>query len=163
MKKVQNGLFVSVDYKGTLENGEVFDTSHGRQPLEVQIGQGQVIKGFEEELLGMTLNQKKVFTLEPQDAYGSKNEKLVHTLDKSDFPQEMDLEIGLMVGLHSPEGQPIPARIVGLEDETVTLDLNHPLAGEPLTFEIEVVGISETRTQKPAGCGCNCDCSSGEC
>ena len=161
MEKVENGLFVSVDYKGSLQNGEVFDTSQGRQPLEIQLGAGQLIIGFEKELLGMAVNDKKVFTLQPEDAYGHKDEKLTQSFARSDVPPEMNPKVGMTVGLHTPEGQQVPARITHVDDEKVTLDLNHPLAGESLTFEIEVKGISSTPTQAPTACGSGCDCSSG--
>ena len=163
MEKVENGLFVSVDYKGTLQNGEVFDTSQGRQPLEVQMGAGQLIKGFEKALLGMSLNEKKTFTLEAEEAYGQRDESLSHSFSRADVPPEMDPRIGQTVALSTPEGQKIPARIVQVNDENVTVDMNHPLAGEVLNFEIEVVGISSTPTQDPATCGSGCDCSSSCC
>jgi peptidylprolyl isomerase len=147
MEKVETGQFVSVHYKGTLQNGEVFDTSEGRHPLEVQIGEGQIISGFENALMGMSLNEKKVFTLDPEDAYGQKDESLTH-------------EVGQTVALSSPEGQQVPALITEMDDEKVVVDLNHPLAGQTLTFDIEVVGISATATQEPAGCGSGCACSS---
>ncbi len=162
MGKVENGLFVSIDYKGTLENGQVFGTSYGRQPLEVNIGSGQMIKGFEKELLGMSLNEKKVFTLDAQSAYGERNENLMQSFAKKEFPPEIDPQVGMMINLRSPEGHPAPARIVRVDDENVTFDLNHPLAGESLTFEVEVVGISSTQTQVSSGCGCGCDCSSSD-
>ena len=161
MKKVENGTFVSVDYKGTLKDGYVFDTSHGRRPLEVKMGAGQLIIGFENELMGMLLNEKKTFTLEPEKAYGQRNENLKQNFPRVDFPPEMNPQVGMTIGLNTPEGQHIPAQIVHLDDEKVTLDMNHPLAGESLTFEIEVVGISDTPTQTSAGCGCGCDCSTG--
>mgnify|MGYP001815043617 CR=1 FL=1 len=161
MEKVENGIFVSVDYKGTLEDGQVFDTSHGRQPLEIQMGAGQLIKGFENELMGMALNEKKVFTLAPDDAYGQRDETLSQSFPRSEVPSGMNPQVGMTIGLTTPEGQQVPARIVHLDDEKLTMDLNHPLAGEPLTFEIEVVGISSTPTQKPMSCGSGCDCSSG--
>ena len=163
MKKVENGLFVSVDYKGTLTNGDVFDTSLGRQPLEVKVGAGQLITGFENELMGMSLNDKKTFTLEPESAYGQRNENLTQNFPRADIPHGVDPKVGMTVGMHTPEGQQIPAKIVHLDDEKVTLDMNHPLAGETLTFEIEVVNISDTPTQAPSGCGCGCDCSSDSC
>ena len=153
MEKVENGVFVSVDYKGSLQNGEVFDTSHGRQPLEIQLGAGQLIKGFEKELLGMVVNEKKVFTLQPEDAYGHKDENLTQSFPRSDVPPEMNPRVGMTVGLHTPEGQQVPALITHMDDEKLTMDLNHPLAGESLTFEIEVVGISDTATQTHSGCG----------
>lgn len=161
MEKVENGMFVSVDYKGSLGNGEVFDSSYGRQPLEIQMGAGQLIKGFENELLGMAVNEKKVFTLNPEDAYGQRDENLTQSFARSEVPAEMNPKIGMTVGLHTPEGRQVPAQITHVDDDKLTLDLNHPLAGESLTFEIEVVGISDTPTQTPMGCGSGCDCSSG--
>jgi peptidylprolyl isomerase len=163
MEKIENGIFVSVDYKGTLQNGEVFDTSSGRQPLEVQIGAGEVIKGFEEALLGMSLNEKKSFTIEPEDAYGQRDESLKRVFARAEVPPEIDLQVGQIVGIRSQEGQQIPASIVQVDDENVTADMNHPLAGEVLHFEIEVVGISSTPTQDPDECGHGCDCSSCGC
>jgi peptidylprolyl isomerase len=161
VEKVENGMFVSVDYKGSLGNGEVFDSSYGRQPLEIQMGAGQLIKGFENELLGMALNDKKIFTLNPEDAYGKRDENLTQSFARSEVPAEMNPKVGMTVGLHTPEGRQVPARITHVDDDKLTLDLNHPLAGESLTFEIEVVGISNTPTQTPMGCGSGCDCSSG--
>jgi peptidylprolyl isomerase len=161
LEKVENGMFVSVDYKGSLQNGEVFDTSQGRQPLEIQLGAGQLIKGFEKELLGMAVNEKKVFTLQPEDAYGHKDENLTQSFPRSEVPPEMKPKVGMTVGLHTPEGRQVPARIIHVDDEKLTMDLNHPLAGESLTFEIEVKGISSTPTQTPTACGSGCSCSSG--
>ena len=161
MEKVENGIFVSVDYKGTLENGQVFDTSHGRRPLEIKMGAGQLVKGFENELMGMSLNDKKVFTLAPEDAYGQRDENATHSFPRSEVPPGMNPQVGMTIGLSTPEGRQVPARVVHLDDEKLTMDLNHPLAGESLTFEIEVVGISSTQTQTPMSCGCGCDCSTG--
>lgn len=163
MENVEKGLYVSVDYKGTLQNGEVFDSSHGNQPLEVQMGVGQLIGGFEKELMGMSLNEKKTFTLNPEDAYGQIDESLTRDFARADFPPEMEPRVGMTIALQSPEGRQMPARITYLDDEKVSVDLNHPLAGESLTFEIEVVGISSAPTQPHAGCGSGCDCSGGSC
>lgn len=163
MVKVAKDMFVSVEYTGTLANGEVFDTSTGRRPLEIQMGAGQLIKGFEQALEGMTLNEKKKFTLEPEDAYGERDESLTHAFARADVPPDMDPQVGQTVGLHDEHGQQIPATIVEVTDESITVDLNHPMAGKALTFDIEVVGISESPTQEPDDCGsgCGCDCSSG--
>lgn len=165
MDYVENGLFVSVEYKGTLQNGELFDTSEGRQPLEVQMGAGQLIKGFEDALAGMALNEKKTFTVQPEEAYGHRIDEHVHSFARSEIPPEMDPQVGQTVALSSPDGQQIPARITGVDAEQITVDLNHPLAGEPLTFQIEIVGISKTPTQQQDGCDCGSsgDCSSGCC
>ena len=163
MEKVENGLYVSVDYKGTLQNGEIFDSSQGGQPLEVQMGVGQLIEGFERELMGMSLNDKKAFTLNPEEAYGQRDESLTREFARSDFPAELEPRVGMTIALQTPEGRQMPAQITHLDDEKLSVDLNHPLAGESLTFEIEVVGISQTPTQNREGCGCGCNCSSGSC
>lgn len=160
MEIVENGHYVSVDYTGTLQNGEVFDSSQNTQPLEVQIGGGQLIEGFERELVGMALNEKKSFTLSPEDAYGQRDESLTRDFARADFPPDLEPKVGMTIGLQTAEGQRMPAMITHLDDEKLSVDLNHPLAGESLTFDIEVVGISQTPTQEKSGCGCgsNCGC-----
>jgi peptidylprolyl isomerase len=160
LEKVENGLYVSVEYTGKLGNGEVFDSSTGRQPLEVHMGAGEMIAGFESQLLGMAMNEKKVFTISPDDAYGQKNPELMRSIPRSQVPPQMEVEVGMVIALSTPQGERMPARIVELDDKEMTLDLNHPLAGESLTFEIEVVGISNEPTQE---CGGSCDCCSSEC
>jgi len=161
MQKVEDGMFVSVNYTGTLDNGEQFDSSEGRLPLEFKVGAGQMIKGFEAAVMGMSLNEKKTFTLAAEDAYGERDKNHTHEFPRADIPPEIELQVGQTLGLSSPEGHQIPARITAVDEEKVTFDLNHPLAGQSLTFAIEVVGISDTPTQKPAGGGCNC--SSNDC
>ena len=161
MKKVENGMFVSVEYTGTLQDGSVFDSSQGCQPLEIEMGAGQLIQGFEAQLMDMSLNEKKTFTIAPEDAYGQKHPDAIHSISRQEVPPEMDPQEGQVVNLATPDGQQIPAQIVKVDDESITFDLNHPLAGEALTFEIEVVGISDTATQEHGGCGCGDDCSSG--
>ena len=127
------------------------------------MGAGQLIKGFEDALLDMSLNEKKTFTLSPEEAYGERDESLTNAFPRTDVPPEMNLEVGQTVLLTTPEGQQIPAQVVQIDDEKVTVDLNHPLAGESLTFEVEVVGISSTPTQPATGCDCGCDCTSDCC
>ena len=156
MQKVENGLFVSIDYTGTLDNGEVFDTSEGRRPLEVQMGSGNVIPGFESALMGMSLNETKTFTLSPEDAYGEHDPQRTHDFPRSEIPEGMTPQVGQTLMLSTPQGQQIPARVDSIDDDKVVFDLNHPLAGKELTFDIKVVGISQAPTQQ-AGC----DCSSG--
>jgi peptidylprolyl isomerase len=156
MDKVEDGLFVSIEYTGTLDNGEVFDTSKGRQPLEVQVGSGSVIQGFDAALKGMALNETKTFTLSPEEAYGQRDESRMHDFPRSEVPEGMDPKLGETLMLSSPDGQQIPARVDRIDDEKVVFDLNHPLAGQSLTFNIEVVGISETATRAHIGCGCGC-------
>jgi peptidylprolyl isomerase len=161
MLKAVNGKYVSVNYKGTLENGDIFDTTDGSEPMELQMGSGQVIKGFEDAILGMSLNDKKTFTLDPEDAYGHRIEDYVQTFPRKEMPPDMKVEQGDFIGIQTPDGRQIPAQVTLIDDEKMVLDLNHPLAGMALTFEIEVVGISDTPTQEDDGCGSGCDCASG--
>jgi peptidylprolyl isomerase len=161
MEKVESGLFVSVDYTGVLDNGDVFDSSEGRQPLEIQMGSGSVLPGFESALMGMTLNETKTFTLSPEDAYGQRDESRMHNFPKSDIPTGMEPEVGQILMLSTQQGQQIPARVDSIDEDKVTFDLNHPLAGKSLTFNIKVMEISENATQQHGGCGSQC--SSGEC
>ncbi len=141
METVDTGNVIQVHYTGTLETGEVFDSSEGRDPLQVTIGQGQLISGFENALIGMALNEKKKFTIAPEQAYGERNEEAVRSFPRKELPPDMQVEEGQMLALSTPEGQEIPAKVAQVDDEAITLDLNHPLAGESLTFEIEVVGL----------------------
>jgi peptidylprolyl isomerase len=163
MEKVASGLFVSVDYTGTLDDGEVFDSSEGRQPLEIQVGSGGVIPGFESALMGMSLNESKTFTLPPEEAYGQRDDSRMHEFPASDIPDGMTPEVGQTLMLSTPQGKQIPARVDSIDDQKVVFDLNHPLAGKSLTFAITVVGISDTATQQHAGCGSGCDCGDGGC
>lgn len=169
MQKVETGVFVSIDYTGTLDDGEVFDSSEGRQPLEVQMGGGNVIPGFESALMGMSLDENKTFTLSPEEAYGHRDDSRMHDFPKSDIPDGMTPEVGQTLMLSTPQGQQLPARVDSIDDEKVVFDLNHPLAGKSLTFAIKVVGISETATQQHTGCHTDhcesgaCDCGGGGC
>jgi len=163
MEKTANGKYVSVDYTGTLQNGDVFDSSKGRQPLEFHMGAGQMIPGFENALQGMGLNEKKTFTLSPDEAYGERDDSRTQSFDRKEVPPGLNPEVGMTVGLTAPNGQQIPAQISEVTDEKITLDLNHPLAGQSLTFEVEVVGINDAPTQASAcgSCGSGCDPASG--
>ena len=163
MKKVKNGLFVQVDYTGSLNDGDVFDTSNGREPLEVQMGAGQLIQGFENALIDMTVDEEKRFTLTPDEAYGQRDEKLVRDFPRKDVPPGLDPKVGLTVAMTTADGRQIPASITEVDDQNITIDMNHPLAGKSLTFDIKVVGITNEATQSPKGCGTGCDCSSGCC
>ncbi len=142
--KVKEKMKVKVEYTGKLENGDVFDSSkkHG-QPIEFEVGASQVIPGFEKAILGMEKGEKKEVTLPPSEAYGDRKEELVHKFPKSQFPQGQDYKEGGVVGVTVPTGQQVPATIVKVEDDSITLDMNPPLAGKTLIFELEVVGIEK--------------------
>lgn len=141
METVERGKVVQVHYTGTLENGEIFDSSKDREPLEVTVGEGHLIHGFEEALIGMSLNEKKVFTLAPEEAYGKRDEEATRTFGRDEIPPDLSVEKGQLLSLTTPDGDQIPAKVVQVNDDGLTVDFNHPLAGESLTFEIEVVGI----------------------
>lgn len=131
----QVGDTVSVHYRGTLDDGSEFDSSAGREPLQFTVGAGQVIPGFDNAVVGMEVGEKKEVRLEPGDAYGERTDDRVIAVPKEQAPD--GLEVGQQVML----GQ-APATVVEVTDEAVTVDANHPLAGQALTFEIELVGVS---------------------
>ncbi|MDY6987517.1 MAG: peptidylprolyl isomerase [Thermodesulfobacteriota bacterium] len=155
MKTVENGHFVKIDYTGTLENGDTFDSSRNSQPIEVEVGAGRVIKGFEQALIGMALKEKKTFTLPPEEAYGPRDQNLEHSFTRSELPEGVDPKAGQVLTLKNPEGGQFPALVKHADTEKITVDLNHPLAGETLTFEIEVLEINDVPTP--------CSCTPSEC
>jgi peptidylprolyl isomerase len=138
---VTKGQCVKVHYRGTLKDGTEFDTSAGREPLEFTLGEGQVIPGFEEAVEGMELGDKKTVVIPPDDAYGKRFDEAVQTVPRNIFPEEP--QVGEIVSLMTQEGQEVMATVAGLAEDEVTLDFNHPLAGEELTFEPELVGSCE--------------------
>ena len=144
MQQVQNGDKVKVHYHGKLRNGETFDSSQGREPLEFTVGGGQVIKGFDEGVKGMQVGDKRTVEIEVQDAYGEKNEDMIIEFPKAQFPPDMNPEAGMQLMMNNGQGQQFPVVIKEVGEETVLLDANHPLAGEDLIFDIELVEIVPT-------------------
>jgi len=139
---VKKGDKIKVEYEGKLEDGTVFDSSekHG-QPLEFEVGGGQMIKGFDEAVVGMEKDEEKEITLQPEDAYGQPNPELVKEVPRDQLP-EGDPKPGMMLGITLPNGMQLPAKIVDVSDDKVKIDLNHPLSGKVLTFKIKIVEIS---------------------
>jgi len=143
--KITNGHTVKVHYKGTLTGGEVFDDSRQRgEAMSVIVGEGRLIKGFESALMGMTTGETKTINLTPADAYGDPKPEAINTVPIGAFPEGYPFEVGNQVQGTSPIGNPILATILSFTEEDVTLDMNHPLAGKDLNFEIEVVEITES-------------------
>ena len=134
---------VKVHYKGSLQDGSVFDSSENRQPLEFTIGQGMVIPGFEKGVVGMCEGDTKVISIEAEDAYGAYREDLVGVVDKSRIPDDIDLKIGTVLQVRSPEGGVTNVVVSAITDNDVTLDMNHPLAGKELLFEVTLVEIQK--------------------
>ena len=137
----QKGDTVAVHYTGKLEDGEVFDSSRDRDPLEFEIGSGQVIPGFDRAVEGLEVGESREVTLKPEEGYGEPREDLVVDVERGQFPDESEPEVGRQVQVQVAPGQNRIATITGIADETVTLDLNHPLAGKPLTFDVELLEI----------------------
>jgi len=135
------GTRVLVHYTGTLDDGTQFDSSRGREPLEVILGQDMVIPGFEKAITGLEPGQSVTVTIPEEEAYGAHNEEMVIRIPRTSFPAEIKPALGEQLVLRSPDGNEIPALIVELDDADVTLDANHPLAGFALTFEIELVSV----------------------
>lgn len=137
------GSSVTLHYRGTLNDGTVFDSSHDRnEPMTVTLGAQQLIEGFETNLTGMTQGETKTFTLTPDEAYGDHDPEHTTQLNKSVFPENFDFTTGMTVPLTGPGGQPFLATITEIADQTVTADLNHPMAGKDLTFEVEVLSVN---------------------
>jgi len=144
MDTIQNNAVASVHYTGTLpDSREVFDSSEGRDPLVFLVGHRQMIPGFEEEMLGAKVGERRTFTLEPERAYGERVEANVHTFPRGEFATveaEVPLEVGMTLVADMMDG-PRPFTIVEVADETVTADFNHQLAGKSLEFSVEVVEV----------------------
>ena len=135
--KVENGKQVKVDYVGKLNDGEVFDSSEGREPIEFTVGENQVIKGFDEGIVGMEVGEEKTLSIGVEDGYGEYDDKLVYRVP-----------LGETINVQTPVG-PMPVKILGLDkdeenNDVLLLDGNHPLAGKELTFEVKVVEVNET-------------------
>jgi len=139
---VKKGDKVKVDYTGTLEDGTVFDTSEGKHPLELEAGSGQLIKGFDNAILGMEKDEEKEITLKPEEAYGENKPDLLKKVPRESLPKEKDPQPGMTLFLKTPDGKQFPAKITTVDDKEVTIDLNHPLAGKTLNFKIKVVEIA---------------------
>ena len=140
---IKKGNKVKLEYTGTLEDGTVFDSSekHGTL-LEFEVGSGKVIPGLDKALIGMKKGEEKEIKIEPSNAYGSPNPQLVQKIPKEKLPKEPEPKPGMVLGIQLPNGAQAPVRITEVEENTVTLDLNHPLAGKTLIFKIKVVDFS---------------------
>lgn len=141
MQQVKNGDKVKVHYHGKLTNGETFDSSAGREPLEFEVGSGMVIKGFDTGVTGMKPGEKKTVNIPVDEAYGPQNPDMFIEYPKANFPTDMTLEIGLPLMLSNESGQQFEVKVNEIKDEVVVLDANHSLAGEELIFDLELVEI----------------------
>jgi len=142
MSQVKEGSAVKVHYTGKLSDGSVFDTSKDGEPLDFKVGDGMVIKGFETAILGMTAGESKTVTLVVEDAYGPIREDLLAEVEREKLPQTESLEVGKTLEVQQPDGQSFMVKVTGLTETMVSLDANHPLAGQDLTFDIELLELS---------------------
>lgn len=139
---ITTGTTVTLNYRGVLEDGTEFDSSYVKgEPLTFTAGTGQMIPGFDSAVMGMAAGEKKVFTVDPEDSYGERNPDAVQQMPREAFGGG-ELVVGAIVQGQNANGQQMMATIAGISDDSVVVDLNHPLAGKELTFEIEVVSVT---------------------
>lgn len=143
MLEAKNGDVVKVHYTGKHTNGEIFDSSVEREPLEFELGRGMMIQGFEQAILGMKTGEEKTVNLSPEHAYGEVNPEMYFTINRQEIPEEIDLKIGIQLQAHTQAGQPMQVVVKEIHDESIVLDANHPLAGQELVFDLKLVEISD--------------------
>jgi len=141
MQQVKKGDKVKVHYHGRLTSGETFDKSEGREPLEFEVGSGMVIKGFDDGVTGMAVGEKKTINIPHLEAYGPKNPDMLIEMPKDRFPQDMEIEVGMPLGMSDGQGQQFQVIVAEIKEDAVMLDANHPLAGQDLIFDLELVAI----------------------
>jgi len=143
MQQAKEGNVVKVHYSGRLTDGTLFDSSEGREPLEFTVGAGQMIKGFDAGVLGMSIGEKKTLQIAAEDAYGARDEEAIIEFPAENIPADMKLEPGMQLTLRNQNGQPVPVIVLEVKDEVVIMDANHMLAGQDLVFDVELVEINE--------------------
>jgi peptidylprolyl isomerase len=141
MAEAKIGDRVSVHYAGRLEDGTEFDSSAGREPLDIVLGDGMVIPGFESGVIGMTVGEKRTVTIAAEDAYGQISQELIVTVPRERLPQDLDPELGQHLQMHRADGGHIDVMVTDVNEQSITIDANHPLAGRVLVFDIHLVAI----------------------
>lgn len=141
-RSAEDGDRVKVHYTGTLDDGTVFDSSRERDPLEFELGAQQVIPGFEEAVRGLEVGESVEVSLAPEEGYGQRNEELMVDVARSDLPEGLDPEVGQTLEVRTEDDEPMAAWVAEIGEEAITVDLNHPLAGRELNFEVELLELS---------------------
>ncbi|MEN7972853.1 MAG: peptidylprolyl isomerase [Verrucomicrobiota bacterium] len=138
---IENGQKVKIHYTGTLDDGNQFDSSAGRDPLEFEMGAGMVIPGFESGVKDMAVGEKKNIHIPAAEAYGEKRDDMVMEFERAQLPEGLEPEVGMGLQMQGPQGQPVPVQIIAVAETNITIDANHPLAGQNLNFELELVEV----------------------
>ncbi len=146
MQQVKNGDTVKVHYQGRLTDSTVFDSSEGRDPLEFEVGAGQVIKGFEDGVLGMEVGQKRTIEIPVDDAYGPADPQMLMEFPIDRLPKDLKPEVGMQLTMRDNAGNPIPVVVAEVKPDAIIIDGNHPLAGEDLVFDLELVEIVSSKS-----------------
>lgn len=141
MSKVEIGSKIRVNYTGKFEDGNIFDSSANREPLEFTVGEGAVIQGFEEAVVGMALGDKKSVDLPPEKAYGERHEQMITSVERSLLPEHINPDVGDVLQAPQDDGKVVIVTVIEADDNSITVDANHPLAGKSLSFDIELVEI----------------------
>jgi peptidylprolyl isomerase len=141
MSQVKENDTVKVHYTGKLSNGQVFDSSLEREPLEVTLGQGMLIPGFEKGIISMELNEKKTITIPVAEAYGEVQQELFYNVNKEQLPQEITPEVGMGLASKDENGREVQFRIAEVKEDSIVVDANHPLAGQELIFDLQLIEI----------------------
>ncbi|MFX0032050.1 MAG: peptidylprolyl isomerase [Promethearchaeota archaeon] len=154
---IKKGDIIKVKYEGRLEDGTVFDSTDLNEgfPLKFEVGSGEVIDGFDKAVIGKDVGEEFSITLQPSEAYGEFNPTLQHKISKDKFPKNIELKIGMMLRIDAPNGSYSVARITEIDEESVTIDMNHPLAGKVLNFKIKIIETG-CEPDPPSTCGCGC-------
>jgi len=140
-REAQSGDRVKVHYTGTLDDGTVFDSSREGEPIEFELGSGEVIDGFDQAVIGLEEGASREVRLDPDEAYGQRSDDLVIDVDRDDLPEDLDPEVGQTLAVEGADGEEMAAWVADVGEDAITVDLNHPLAGRSLTFEVELLEI----------------------
>jgi peptidylprolyl isomerase len=138
---IEAGKTVKVHYKGTLDDGSVFDSSESRDPIEFEMGSGSLIPGFEAAVAEMEIDETRSVTIPSAEAYGDVNEDMVGEIPRTNLPEDIEPEVGMVLSMQAPDGE-MPVRVVAVDEGNLTLDANHPLAGQNLTFELTLIEVN---------------------
>lgn len=139
--EVKSGSVVKIHYTGSLEDGTIFDSSDGRDPIEFEVGKGVVIKGFDSGIVGMKKDEEKTLNIPFSEAYGPRNEELKQKVPRDKINLPGDIKPGMTLAVTAPDGQQFPVLVAGVEDDHILVDLNHPLAGKNLIFKVKIVDL----------------------